>query len=89
MVNLKLGNTFLVPSEWCMTELALGTSAERSIGEKSGLVPLSLPDCCINRRAVIPAKAGIHFNPSIIEFAREDVDTREFHKISGFPLSRE
>ena len=37
VVNLKLGNTFLVPSEWCMTELEPGTSAERSIGEKSGL----------------------------------------------------
>ena len=35
--NLKLGDTFLVPSEWCMTELEPGTSAERSIGEKSGL----------------------------------------------------
>ena len=23
VVNLKLGNTSLVPSEWCMTELAL------------------------------------------------------------------
>ena len=35
VVNLKLGNTFLVPSEWCMTELVLGTSAKCSIGEKS------------------------------------------------------
>ena len=38
VVNLKLGNAFLVPSEWCMTELEPETSAERSIGEKSGLV---------------------------------------------------
>ena len=37
VVNLKVGDTFLVPSEWCMTELEPGTSAERSIGEKSGL----------------------------------------------------
>ena len=26
--KLKLGDTFLVPSEWCMTELALGTFAK-------------------------------------------------------------
>ena len=37
VVNLKLGNTFLVSSERCMTELALGTFAKCSIGEKSGL----------------------------------------------------
>ena len=37
VVNLKLGDTFLVPSEWCMTELEPEISAELSIGEKSGL----------------------------------------------------
>ena len=37
VVNLKLGNTFLVSSERCITELALGTSVKCSIGEKSGL----------------------------------------------------
>ena len=43
VVNLKLGNTFLVPSEWCMTELEPGTSAECSIGEKSRLAIALLP----------------------------------------------
>ena len=28
VVNLKLGDTFLIPSEWCMAELALGTFAK-------------------------------------------------------------
>ena len=39
VVNLKVGDTFLIPSEWCMIELEPGTSAERSIGEKSGVEP--------------------------------------------------
>ena len=46
VVNLKHENTFLIPSERCMTELALGTFAKCSIGEKSGLaddLPGSLP----------------------------------------------
>ena len=41
VVNLKLENTFLIPSEWCMTELVLETSAKCSIGEKSGLARIN------------------------------------------------
>ena len=66
-----------------------GSPARDEFSSRVGMAAGQLrsgPDCCMNQRSVIPAKAGIHFDHAeAVGLARKDVNAGNLHKSLWIP----